>query len=282
MFVDSHRRGDGVGRYRGLARQKCVVFSSIRGDDLDLSATSAPGVHALKGYLDYAQTGRLPEIEVGQGEFGSDFEQAVHHALVEKGLRLHTQVGCAGYAIDLAVVDPENPGRYLLGIECDGATYHGSATARDRDRLRQQVLEGLGWRIHRIWSTEWFQKPQSEVQRVLEAVRQAKAGLLRPRFATAVSSAPKPTSLFDELPKDSQTQSSDAIIPTQPYGEVIALHEAGHAVLRDALFQEFWDTIIHTSMDGKLTEDYKMIPSIMYLLSSPNELLEWATVLGCG
>ncbi|MCL2701942.1 MAG: DUF3320 domain-containing protein, partial [Phycisphaerae bacterium] len=214
------------------ARQKCVVFSSIRGDDLDLSATQARGVRSLKGYLDYAQTGRLPEIEVGQGEFGSDFEQAVHNALVEKGLQLHTQVGCAGYAIDLAVVDPENPGRYLLGIECDGATYHHSATARDRDRLRQQVLEGLGWRIHRIWSTEWFQKPQTEVQRVLEAVQQAKAGLLRPRFiggsstspatsTSPASAAPKPTSPSSR-PKDSepaaaQPQSPDALIPTQPY-----------------------------------------------------------------
>jgi len=204
------------------ARQKCVVFSSIRGDDLDLSATQARGVHAMKGYLDYALTGQLPEIEVGQGEFGSDFEKAVHDALIEKGLQLHSQVGCAGYAIDLAVVDPEKPGRYLLGIECDGATYHRSATARDRDRLRQQVLEGLGWRIHRIWSTEWFQKPQSEVKRVLEAVRQAQAGLLRPRFAKAVSVTPKPASLFTAPPQDVQTPSSDlqpplAIIPTKPY-----------------------------------------------------------------
>lgn len=197
------------------ARQKCVVFSSIRGDDLDLSATPAKGVHSLKGYLDYALTGRLPEIEVGQGDFGSDFERAVYNALVEKGLRLHKQVGCAGYAIDLAVVDPENPGKYLLGIECDGATYHGSATARDRDRLRQQVLEDLGWRIHRIWSTQWFQKPQSEIERVLETVQKAKAGLLRPRFM-AVSPAPQPTSHAQESPSQ-PAQSADAIISVQPY-----------------------------------------------------------------
>lgn len=197
------------------ARHKCIVFSSIRGDDLDLSATSARGVHALKGYLDYALTSRLAEIEVGQGEFGSDFEKAVHNALVEKGLRLHKQVGCAGYAIDLAVVDQENPGRYLLGIECDGATYHSSATARDRDRLRQQVLEGLGWRIHRIWSTEWFRKPQREVERVLEAVQKAKAGLLRPRFAD--TSRISVTTTHSKKPQAQLPQSTRETVPAQPY-----------------------------------------------------------------
>jgi len=210
------------GGYRRLnvlvtrARERCVVFSSIRGDDFDLSATTARGVHSLKGYLDYASSGRLPQVEVGMGDFGSDFERAVYSALVERGLRLHKQVGCVGYAIDLAVVDPDNPGRYLLGIECDGATYHSSATARDRDRLRQQVLESLGWRIHRIWSTEWFHKPKSEVDRVLESVQKAKAGLLRPRFAVASSSVAVPvgTSEYQEPTSD---QSAGPIIPSRPY-----------------------------------------------------------------
>jgi very-short-patch-repair endonuclease len=193
------------------AREKCVVFSSIRGDDLDVSGTSARGVHALKGYLDYARTGQLPEIKVGaQGNFDSDFEEAVYNALVEKGLTLHTQVGCAGYAIDLAVVDPEKPGRYLLGIECDGATYHGSETARDRDRLRQQVLEGLGWRIHRIWSTEWLNKPQSEVERALETVQKAQAGLLEPRYAEVSMAADPPVST---PPSESEAVQEPEIAP---------------------------------------------------------------------
>ncbi|NLF29522.1 MAG: DUF3320 domain-containing protein, partial [Planctomycetes bacterium] len=209
------------GGYRRLnvlvtrARQRCTVFSSIRSEDFDLAATQARGVHSLKGYLDYAATGRLAQVEAGSDDFGSDFERAVYNALIEQGLRLHRQVGCAGYAIDLAVVDADHPGRYLLGIECDGAAYRSSATARDRDRLRQQVLEGLGWRIHRIWSTEWFRKPHSEVDRVLEAVRKAKAGLLRPRFAVAPPSAAAPVAADDPAP--APVHEAGTLIPSRPY-----------------------------------------------------------------
>jgi hypothetical protein len=83
-------------------------------------------------------------------------------------------VGSQGFSLDLAIVDPEHPGRYLLGIECDGAAYHSARSARDRDRLRQQVLEGIGWRIHRIWSTDWFRNPERELKRVVEAIEKAK------------------------------------------------------------------------------------------------------------
>ncbi|MDI1328894.1 hypothetical protein [Pseudomonas sp.] len=69
---------------------------------------------------------------------------------------MHTQVGVSAFRIDLGVVDPDAPGRYLAGVECDGATYHRSATARDRDKLREHVLRGLGWEILRIWSTDWW------------------------------------------------------------------------------------------------------------------------------
>src|SRR5439155_21464394 len=89
------------------------------------------------------------------------------------GHTVQPQVGCAGFFIDLAVVDPRQPGRYLLGIECDGATYHRARSARDRDRLRQAVLEGLGWRIHRIWSTDWYRNPERELKRVEEAIKKA-------------------------------------------------------------------------------------------------------------
>ena len=108
-----------------------------------------------------------------QADFGSPFEQQVCERLREKGLTVHLQVGCSGYRIDLAIIDPEFPGRYLLGVKCDGATYHRAATARDRDKLRQAVLEGLGWRIHRIWSTDWWQNPDGELEKVLAAIEQA-------------------------------------------------------------------------------------------------------------
>ncbi len=80
------------------------------------------------------------------------------------------QLGVAGYFLDIAVRDPQDPGRYLLGIECDGATYHSAKSARDRDRLRQEVLEGLGWRILRVWSTDWFHNPDLQTRRILNAL----------------------------------------------------------------------------------------------------------------
>jgi very-short-patch-repair endonuclease len=163
------------------ARQRCIVFSSVRADDIDLGATQARGVVALKEYLYAAEQGRLKEAMVPGGDHDSDFEAAVCGSLRDKGWEVHAQVGCAGFAIDLAVVDPRAPGRYLLGIECDGATYHSSPTARDRDRLRQAVLESLGWTIQRIWSTDWFHRPQMTLQAVLTHLEELKKAPLQTR-----------------------------------------------------------------------------------------------------
>ena len=101
----------------------------------------------------------------------SPFEIEVIRVLRNHGWVVHPQVGCSGYRIDIGVVDPRAPGRYLIGIECDGRTYHSGSTARDRDRLRQHVLENLGWRIHRIWSTNWWLNPKQEIQKVLDRLQ---------------------------------------------------------------------------------------------------------------
>jgi very-short-patch-repair endonuclease len=142
------------------ARERMTVVSSMRAHDIDLSKTNKVGVTLLRAYLDYAERGiealRGTITDVNERGFDSPFEQEVYGELTRRGLTLHSQVGCSRFHIDLAVVDPSKPGRYLLGIECDGATYHSSATARDRDRLRQDVLEGLDWRICRVWSTDWL------------------------------------------------------------------------------------------------------------------------------
>ncbi len=158
------------------ARLRCEVFTNLRHDDIDLARTQSRGVAALKTFLKYAETGVLDVPRPTGGEADSPFEEAVMQAIASHGYQLHAQVGSGGFFIDLAVLDHEQPGRYLLGIECDGATYHSSRSARDRDRLRQQVLEGLGWRIHRIWSTDWFTYPDRELRKALAAIEQAKAG----------------------------------------------------------------------------------------------------------
>jgi very-short-patch-repair endonuclease len=81
-------------------------------------------------------------------------------------------VGCSGYRIDLGILDPANPGRYQLGVECDGATYHRAATARDRDKLRQLILEGLGWTLYRVWSTDWWHDSEAETKKLLSFIHE--------------------------------------------------------------------------------------------------------------
>jgi very-short-patch-repair endonuclease len=160
------------------ARKRLEIFSSIRGDDFDLSKTDSEGVHLLKGYLDFAEKGKFALLRgiTEEGVSESPFEESVYNLLITKGIKVQKQIGCSGYRIDLAVVDDNLPGKYILGIECDGAHYHSSSTARDRDRLRQQVLEELNWNLCRIWSTDWFKNPRKEFERLLNAIEKARRG----------------------------------------------------------------------------------------------------------
>lgn len=151
------------------ARHELRVFASLHTEQMDLARTSAAGVRDLKHFLEFAASGprALAEVTSGsRGGYDSPFERAVADALTKRGWHLHTQIGVSQFRIDLGVVDPDAPGRYLAGIECDGATYHRSATARDRDKLREQVLRDLGWEILRIWSTDWWIDPANVVERI--------------------------------------------------------------------------------------------------------------------
>jgi len=166
------------------AKRRCEVFTNLTADDIDLGRTNAWGVRALKAYLQYAQHGTLSSAEESGRDSGSPFQDAVASRLSSLGYDIRQEIGSVGYFIDLAVVDQDQPGRYLLGIECDGATYHSSRYARDRDRLRQEVLIGLNWKIHRVWSTDWFRNPERELSRVVAAIENAKAA--HPRTESAL------------------------------------------------------------------------------------------------
>lgn len=159
------------------ARERTVVFSTLQADQIDLRRTGQEGPKHLKLYLDYAKRGlvALDSATVSDADrtTESPFEAQVKQRLEAQGWQVNAQVGCSGYRVDLAVVHPERPGAYVLGVECDGATYHSSRNARERDRLRQMVLERLGWRLHRIWSTDWWLDPKGETQRVCDAVQDA-------------------------------------------------------------------------------------------------------------
>jgi len=152
------------------AKLRCEVFTNITADDIDISKTGSAGLKALKSFLQYAQSGRLDVPFVSGKESQSPFEEAVATSLMQAGYRVQKQVGSAGFYIDLAIEDPEQPGRFILGVECDGASYHSARSARDRDRLRQQVLEANGWKLHRIWSTDWFRNSEREMARLVAAI----------------------------------------------------------------------------------------------------------------
>lgn len=155
------------------ARRRLAVFSSILPEQIVVDPESTSwGVRALQGYLAYARTGLLERAVFTGREPDSDFEIEVADALRSRGYEVVAQVGIAGYFIDLAVKHPERPDAFILGIECDGATYHSSRSARDRDRLREMILRDLGWQIVRIWSTDWFKDPAGQVDRVAARIRQ--------------------------------------------------------------------------------------------------------------
>ncbi|WP_050553574.1 DUF4011 domain-containing protein [Methanobrevibacter boviskoreani] len=155
------------------AREQCVIFSNFKSSDMAVDKIRSKGVKIFKDYLYFAETGKLPSSYLLDNDFDSDFERSVYDFLVDNGYEVEKQVGCANYRIDLAVVDNHNPDNYILGIECDGAMYHSSKVARDRDRLRQEVLEGLGWKLYRIWSTDWYHARDSAKKRLLNAVEYA-------------------------------------------------------------------------------------------------------------
>lgn len=160
------------------AREEVILVASVKSAELDLSGSTSLGSHLLKGYLDYAERGvdsLAREIALITGEAESTFEQEVAASLIARGLHPVAQVGCGGFRIDLALKHPERPGEFCLGIECDGATYHSSKTARDRDRIRQNVLENLGWNIVRIWSTDWIRNPDRQIERVLAVFERTSA-----------------------------------------------------------------------------------------------------------
>ena len=157
------------------ARSEMVVFSALHPDQIDLSRTQARGVVDLKHFLEYAEKGQAALGSAVRGhasDFESPFEAAVARELRMKNWQVHPQVGVSAYRIDLGVVHPDAPGLYLAGIECDGAMYHRFAFARERDQIRQSVLENLGWTIFRIWSTDWWTNKEGALKKIDDALRQ--------------------------------------------------------------------------------------------------------------
>jgi very-short-patch-repair endonuclease len=146
--------------------------SDIKADDDATIGKNSYGRKVLKNYLEFAHTGKLYGGDDTDRESGSEFQDHIARVLKQKGYEVKQEIGVAGYFIDIGIKHPSFPNGYLLGVEADGATYHSSKSARDRDRLRQQVLEGLGWTLYRVWSTDWYNHQDNETEKLVNFIEQ--------------------------------------------------------------------------------------------------------------
>ena len=198
------------------ARRAMRVFSSIRATDINPANATSAGPRLLREFLEYAEHGRLL-VPAGTSTAGAEspFEHEVMQALAARGLTVVPRVGVAGYRIDLGVIDRDVPGRFVCGIECDGAIYHASETARDRDRLRHQVLEARGWTLLRVWSTDWFKDRAGQVERIVRLVDEARerATVAPPRVEPVATSATAASVAQDV---ESPPEPASADITTRP------------------------------------------------------------------
>ena len=190
------------------ARERCVVFSNFRGYEMPITPATPSGLKALSRFLVYAESRNMQSLSpTGADESleTDDFTDSVASVLKAEGYQISRNVGCAGFRIDIAVSDPQNPGIFMAGLLCDSRYYWLTPDTRDRDRLRIQILEGLGWNLMRIWSAEWFQHP--------EACRDAVIAFLKnPSVKPAVTvPAADPSSPEESRPQEQQVTTVSAL-----------------------------------------------------------------------
>lgn len=218
------------------SKKRMHIFSSMGSEDIVAGSTAKRGVQALRDFLSFCETGILHRTERETGRApDSDFEIAVMAALRDEGFECVPQVGVARFFIDVAVIDPGNSGRYLMGIECDGATYHSAKSARDRDRLRQMILERLGWRIHRIWSTDWFKNPHAELQPIIRELNALKTEQIADYQFEAESEA-------DEIEEIIEEAKEQEAVTEKTISEEIGLRDKLVEFDREVIRKEVSDT----------------------------------------
>lgn len=190
------------------AKSEFHVFASIGAEDINLQGLKHIGATHLKSYLEYADRGSMALAMMDEGSLGpaeNPFESSVADALQARGWEVRTQIGVSGFRIDLGIVHPDKAGAYLAGIECDGATYHRSATARDRDQIREGVLRNLGWEILRVWSTDWFMHQEEALDRIDTALKD----LLEQKRDEARKQAESERNRAAEATQDEQSENDD-------------------------------------------------------------------------
>lgn len=248
------------------ARRLVRVFSSMTANDIQIGERTSEGTRILRDYLDYAATGRLETGRDTGRAPESPFEEVVKAALESHGYTVTPQVGVAGYRIDLGIRHPTYPHGYILGVECDGATYHAAKSVRDRDRLRQMILEGLGWDLYRIWSTDWFHNPERELGKLLEHLNQ--------HIKQARSKVPGTT-------PDTQTPGVQVMARDQSLGDDMSLEQEGQLTEPQTQLQREADD----AASAFVLEENRPVVGIgdvvtYQRLDSPNELKKVTIVSG--
>lgn len=211
------------------ARLRCEIFVSFGSSNINLDRATGKGPRVLKRFLQFAETGILDEAHPTGADFDSPFEEAVAEAIKNLGYLVDKQVGSAGFKIDLAVRDPALPGRYILAIECDGATYHSALWARERDRLRQEALERLGWRFHRVWSTDWFYRRAVQLERLKEVLDDARQHAREKMAPPPISSSDMPSEAHPPRPGATRLPAYELARCDVPFG--VEIHEVEPARL---------------------------------------------------
>ncbi|MDI9617545.1 DUF3320 domain-containing protein [Methanothermobacter sp.] len=203
------------------AREKCVVFTNFRASDLKTGPGTPFGVRALKRFLRYAETGVLDSDSTSNSQ--GLFEDSVYEFLVDQGFEVDRGVGCAGFRVDFAVKDPDDPGRYIAGILTDGEMYRRAEVARDRDRLREEILRNLGWNIIHLWSSDWYRNRDETQRKVAEGLSEIVEKTRESRELQEVTEVegqvevddPEPPEVDENL-DDSTREEQDAAEPVDP------------------------------------------------------------------
>jgi hypothetical protein len=251
----------GVGRRRlnvaiTRARKRLRIVSSFRANDIDVARVRpGSGVELLRDYLQYAASEcRL----LGGGDRAqvplNDFEQDIFDVLSGRGLGLIPQFGSSRYRIDMVVQHPSRKGEFVLAIECDGASYHSSYTARDRDRLRQEQLEALGWRFHRIWSSDWFSRKEQEVERAIRAYHDAVA------YADNLGARPASGSVGQDVVAPPAV---GALEPAAPRPRGARPRVAGHRSISECSDSDLLGLIRWIRSDGRLRSDDELVADVV-------------------
>lgn len=201
------------------AKESTRLFTSLKPEDIIVDEMAPWGRRALREYLEYARSGRLHVGRESRREPDSEFEVQVRDKLRAQGYDCECQVGVSGYFIDLAVKHPRAQNHYILGVECDGARYHSFKSARDRDRLRQDVLESLGWKIHRIWSTDWFRDSEKQTQILIDTIRRLQATI--DPIIVFNSDTVEDEVFSDEIDSAEEVPEIEQLLPTVEVGDTV-------------------------------------------------------------